>query len=151
MMTGLRAMLLANLLALLGQVGMEARAEDAVASQENVQTGGASAADVWAEVNALGTGPFWSLRIRADQITFSRAGKNNIITVNPGPTAATESSATWTIAHPPAPFTLTVTREGCFDGTSARRYDFAAKLAFQGRTLYGCAASLAAVAAKPAP
>jgi uncharacterized membrane protein len=144
-------MLLANLLALLGQGGMEARAEEAVAKQEDMQTGSASAADVWTEVNARGTGPFWSLRIRADQITFSRAGKNNIITVNPGPTAVTGNSATWTIAHPPSPFTLTLTREGCFDGTSARRYDFAAKLAFQGRTLYGCAASLAAIATEPAP
>jgi uncharacterized membrane protein len=48
-------------------------------------------------------------------------------------------------------FTLTVTRENCVDGASDRRYDLAAKLVLQGKTYYGCAASLAAIPAEPAP
>jgi uncharacterized membrane protein len=153
MKPGLRPLLLATLLALAGQIGTQARADEANAKQEDMRTTGTvpSGPDIWGEVNALGTGPFWSLRIRDGQITFSRAGKNNIITVNPGPTAATEGSATWSIPLPSLRFTLTVTRENCVDGASDRRYDLAAKLVLQGKTYYGCAASLAAIPAEPAP
>ncbi|MDM9645055.1 hypothetical protein [Rhizobium sp. S163] len=157
MIKGLRPLLLANLIALSGQAWTEARAEEAIAKQEDVKTTGTVPADItapkeiWGEVNVLGTGPFWALSIREGQITFSRAGKNDVITINPGPMAMTEDSATWTITHPPQHYTLTVTRETCVDGSSAKRYDLAAKLVFQGRTLYGCAASVAALPAKPAP
>ncbi|WP_283194092.1 hypothetical protein [Rhizobium sp. AN80A] len=163
MTRGLRPLLLASLLALPGQTWTEAVAEEAIAKQEDVRTTGTVPKDIpadqppgapaglWGEVNALGTGPFWALRIREDQITFSRAGKNDVITVNPGPTATTENSATWTINHAPSRYTLTLTRQACVDGASAKRYDLAAKLVFQGRTLYGCAASVAAIPAKPAP
>jgi uncharacterized membrane protein len=157
MIKGLRPLLLANLIALSGQAWTEARAEEAIAKQEDVKTTGTVPADItapkeiWGEVNVLGTGPFWALSIREGQITFSRAGKNDVITINPGPMAMTEDSATWTITHPPQRYTLTVTKETCVDGASAKRYDLAAKLVFQGRTLYGCAASVAALPAKPAP
>ena len=157
MIKGLRPLLLANLIALSGLAWTEARAEEAIAKQEDVKTTGtvpadiAAPTDLWGEVNVLGTGPFWALRIREDQITFSRAGKNDVITINPGPMATTQDSATWTITHPPQRYTLTVTRETCVDGASAKRYDLAARLVFQGRTLYGCAASVAALPAKPAP
>ncbi|MBO9196584.1 hypothetical protein J5277_20965 [Rhizobium sp. 16-449-1b] len=157
MIKGLRPLLLANLIALLGLAWTEARAEEAIAKQEDVKTTGTVPADIsaptdlWGEVNVLGTGPFWALSIREGQITFSRAGKNDVITINPGPMATTEDSATWTITHPPQHYTLTVTKETCVDGASAKRYDLAAKLVFQGRTLYGCAASVAALPAKPGP
>ncbi|MFS2154735.1 hypothetical protein [Rhizobium sp. Rhizsp42] len=157
MIKGLRPLLLANLIALSGLAWTEARAEEAIAKQEDVKTTGTVPADItapkeiWGEVNVLGTGPYWALSIREGQITFSRAGKNDVITVNPGPMAMTEDSATWTITHPPQHYTLTVTKETCVDGASAKRYDLAAKLVFQGRTLYGCAASVAALPAKPAP
>jgi uncharacterized membrane protein len=155
MIKGLRPLLLANLIALLGPAWTEARAEEAIAKQEDVKTTGTVPADIpkeiWGEVNVLGTGPFWALSIREGQITFSRAGRNDVITINPGPMAMTEDSATWTITHPPQHYTLTVTRETCVDGASTKRYDLAAKLVFQGRTLYGCAASVAALPAKPAP
>ncbi|WP_111562954.1 hypothetical protein [Rhizobium sp.] len=157
MIKGLRPLLLANLIALSGQAWTEARAEEAIAKQEDVKTTGTVPADItapkeiWGEVNVLGTGPFWALSIREGQITFSRAGKNDVITINPGPMAMTEDSATWTITHPPQRYTLTVTKETCVDGASAKRYDLAAKLVFQDRTLYGCAASVAALPAKPAP
>lgn len=157
MIKGLRPLLLANLIALFGLAWTEARAEEAIAKQEDVKTTGTVPADItsptdlWGEVNVLGTGPFWALSIREGQITFSRAGKNDVITINPGPMATTQDSATWTITHPPQHYTLTVTKETCVDGASAKRYDLAAKLVFQGRTLYGCAASVAALPAKPAP
>ncbi len=157
MIKGLRTVLLANLIALSGLAWTEARAEEANAKQEDVKTTGTVPADItaptdlWGEVNVLGTSPFWAFRIREDQITFSRAGKNDVITINPGPMATTKDSATWTITHPPSRYTLTLTREACVDGASGKRYDLAAKLVFQGRTLYGCAASVAALPAKPAP
>lgn len=154
MIKGLRPLLLANLIALLGQTWTEAAAEEAIAKQEDVKTGtvpGNAARDIWGDFNALGTGPFWALSIRDGQLTLSRAGKNDIITINPGPTAMAKRSATWSVPHQPYPFTLTLTREECVDGASARRYDLAAKLVFQGKTLYGCAASVAAIPAEPAP
>jgi|AraplaMF_Col_mMF_1032025.scaffolds.fasta_scaffold03167_8 uncharacterized membrane protein len=161
MIKGLRPLLLANLIALSGLAWTEARAEEAIAKQEDAKTTGTvppnisgditAPTDLWSEVNVLGTGPFWALSIREGQITFSRAGKNDVITINPGPMAMTEDSATWTITHPPQHYTLTVTKDTCVDGASAKRYDLAAKLVFQGRTLYGCAASVAALPAKPAP
>jgi uncharacterized membrane protein len=138
MMTVSRALLLLSALALCGQVATTALAEATTAS------------DFSGDLNALGTEPFWAVTIRAEGLTFSRPGEDDVKSANPGPVVA-QGAATWTVQGGAAPFTLTLTKEDCSDGMSDRHYTFKATLAFQDKTLYGCAASPAAIAAQPAP
>jgi uncharacterized membrane protein len=130
-------MLLASALAISGQGIADAKAADAP---------GAFSGDL----NALGTEPFWAVTIRADGLTLSRPGEDDLRTANAGPVIA-QGAATWAIAGGPAPFTLRLTEETCSDGMSDRHYAFKAVLVFKDKTLYGCADTPAAIAAQPAP
>ena len=110
-----------------------------------------AAAGVFAgDLNALGTEPFWAIKIRADGITVSRPGIEDVKSANPGPVVE-KDSATWTITGGPAPLQLTLTKGACSDGMSDRHYPLNAVLAFGDKTMYGCAATPAAIAAQPAP
>jgi uncharacterized membrane protein len=139
MISTLRAILLASALTMCGQSVVDAVAADAPV-----------AAGFSGDLNALGTEPFWAVTIRGDGLTFSRPGEDDVRNANPGAVIAKEA-ATWTIAGGSAPFKLTLTKEACSDGMSDRHYAFKAVLAFQDKTLYGCADTPAAIAAQPAP
>ncbi len=110
----------------------------------------AASGDFDGDLNALGTEPFWAIKIRADDLTFSRPGVEDAKSPNPGP-AVENDRATWTVANGPAPFKLTLTKGNCSDGMSDRHYPLSAVLVFEGKTMYGCAATPAAIAAQPAP
>ncbi|KQV64590.1 hypothetical protein [Rhizobium sp. Root1220] len=110
----------------------------------------AMASELAGDLNALGTEPFWAVRIRADAVTFSRPGKDDVKSANPGPVTV-EGGAVWTVGGGPSPFKLTLLKAECSDGMSDRNYGFRATLVFDSKTLYGCAASPAAIAAQPAP
>ncbi|CDM58682.1 MULTISPECIES: COG3650 family protein [Rhizobium] len=138
----LRALLLASTLTACGQSGVDAAAPEGRLA--------APAGDFSGDLNALGTEPFWAIRIRSDSITFSRPGAEDVKSVNPGPVAKKER-ASWTVPGGPAPFKLTLTKGDCSDGMSDRHYPLNAVLAFGDKTMYGCAATPAAIAAQPAP
>jgi uncharacterized membrane protein len=90
------------------------------------------------------------MTIRASGLTFSRPGEDDVRYANPGPVIR-QGSATWTLADPLARLKLTLTNEDCSDGMSDRHYSFKAVVAFEEKTLYGCADTPAAIAAQPAP
>ena len=138
----LRVMLLASTLTACGQ-----SVADATTAKGNPA---AAAGDFAGDLNALGTEPFWAIKIRADGLTFSRPGAKDVKSANPGPVIENDR-ATWTIADGPIPFKLTLTTGGCSDGMSDRHYTMNAVLAFEDKTMYGCAATPAAIAAQPAP
>lgn len=140
MMSALRITLLASALAISGPCIVDAVGADAPAA----------AGEFSGDLNALGTEPFWAVTIRADSLTFSRLGEDDVRNANPGPVIA-QDTATWTIAGGSAPLTLTLTKGACSDGMSDRHYASKAVLAFQDKTLYGCADTPAAIAAQPAP
>ncbi|CAN7408885.1 COG3650 family protein [Rhizobium sp. LjRoot258] len=138
----LRALLLASTLTACGQSGVDTTAPQGSPA--------APAGDFSGDLNALGTEPFWAIRIRSDSITFSRPGAEDVKSVNPGPLVEKER-ASWTVPGGPAPFKLTLTKADCSDGMSDRHYPLNAVLAFGDKTMYGCAATPAAIAAQPAP
>jgi hypothetical protein len=88
--------------------------------------------------------------IRGDRSPSAAPARTMIITVNPGPTAATEGSATWT-SQAIGAFHADGDPGTCSDGASDRRYDVRGKAGISGQDLYGCAASPAAIAAQPRP
>ncbi|WP_028747041.1 COG3650 family protein [Rhizobium mesoamericanum] len=107
-------------------------------------------ADFVGDLNALGTEPFWAIKIRTDGLTFSRPGAEDVKIANPGPVIA-QDRATWTIVNGPTPLKLTLTKGNCSDGMSDRHYTLNAVLVFADKTMYGCADTPAAIAAQPAP
>lgn len=137
----LRVILLASTLTACGQSGADATTK---ASPTAVS------GDFAGDLNALGTEPFWAIKIRADGLTFSRPGVEDAESPNPGPVIENDH-ATWTIADGPTPFKLTLTKGECSDGMSDRHYTLRAVLVFENKTMYGCAATPAAIAAQPAP
>ncbi|MCS3741309.1 MULTISPECIES: COG3650 family protein [unclassified Rhizobium] len=142
MSAALRFMLLASTLTACGQSGADATTAKGSPA--------AATGNFDGDLNALGTEPFWAIKIRADGITISRPGVEDIKSANSGP-AIEKDSATWTIAGGPAPLRLTLTKGACSDGMSDRHYPLNAVLAFGDKTMYGCAATPAAIAAQPAP
>ena len=142
MSAALRLMLLASILTACGQSGADATTAKGSPT--------APAGDFAADLNALGTEPFWAIKIRTDRLTFSRPGAEDVKIANPGPVIANDR-ATWTIADGPAPFKLTLTKGECSDGMSDRHYTLNAVLVFGDKTMYGCADTPAAIAAQPAP
>ncbi|MBB3394536.1 MULTISPECIES: membrane protein [unclassified Rhizobium] len=140
MSAALRVMLLASALTGCGQSGADATA---TASSP-------TAGDFAGDLNALGTEPFWAIKIRADGLTFSRPGVEDVKSANPGPVIENDR-ATWTVADGPTPFKLTLTKGDCSDGMSDRHYAMNAVLVFADKTMYGCAATPASIAAQPAP
>ena len=142
MSAALRVMLLASALTGCGQSGVDATA---TASSQT-----ATAGDFAGDLNALGTEPFWAIKIRADGLTFSRPGVEDVKSANAGPVIENDR-ATWTVADGPTPFKLTLTKGDCSDGMSDRHYAMNAVLVFGDKTMYGCAATPASIAAQPAP
>jgi len=136
-----RVILLASTLTACGQSGADATTKGSPA---------AASGDFAGDLNALGTEPFWAINIRADGLTFSRPGVEDAKSANPGPVIE-DGRATWTIADGPTPFKLTLTKGDCSDGMSDRHYTLSAVLVFENKTMYGCAATPAAIAAQPAP
>jgi len=109
-----------------------------------------AAGDFAGDLNALGTEPFWGVAIRADHLTLSRPGEDDIQGANAGP-KIDGGSATWTVSGGAKPFTLTVTKADCSDQMSDRHYPYKAFLTLDERTIAGCAATPEMLASKPAP
>jgi uncharacterized membrane protein len=86
-------------------------------------------------LNALGTEPFWGLKIRPEGLSFSEPGKAVREEKNPG--AKVEGDrASWNGEGIEATLTAGV----CRDGMSDRVFPFVAMVKVGGRTLNGCAA-----------
>jgi uncharacterized membrane protein len=108
-------------------------------------TAPAPATDFARPINALGTEPFWALKIRPEGLSFSEPGQSDRNEKNPGPKLEGDK-ATWSGERVQA----TLTSGVCQDGMSDRSYPFVAVVKTGGKTLNGCAA-YADEAAAPAP
>ncbi len=94
----------------------------------------APATDFSRPINALGTEPFWALKIRPEGLNFSEPQKPDLNAKNPGPEVAGEQGV-WSGQGIEAALTAGV----CQDGMSDRSYPFKAVVKVGGKTLSGCA------------
>jgi uncharacterized membrane protein len=90
------------------------------------------------KLQALGTEPFWNVRISGTRLTYSTPDDQAGQTF----TAAREDTAlasTFRGTLAGQPFALTISPERCSDGMSDTAYPFSAKLDHAGRHQTGCA------------
>jgi len=95
----------------------------------------APVADFARPINALGTEPFWALKIRPEGLSFSEPEQPDRNERNPGLTLEGDK-AVWTGERIEATLTAGV----CQDGMSDRSYPFVAIVKARGRMFNGCAA-----------
>jgi uncharacterized membrane protein len=103
----------------------------------------APATDFARPINALGTEPFWALKIRPEGLSFSEPGQADRNEKNPGPKVEGDH-AVWSGERIEA----TLTSGVCRDGMSDRAYPLVAVVKTGGKTLNGCAAYADEAAAK---
>ena len=120
-------------------------APEAPADAPNAVAAAPPATDFARPINALGTEPFWALKIRPEGLSFSEPQQPDRNEKNPGPKVEGDK-ATWGGERIEA----TLTSGVCRDGMSDRSYPFVAVVKIGGKTLNGCAA-YADEAAAPAP
>ena len=90
-------------------------------------------------ITALGTEPFWSLRI--DGTTFTLTGPDRPDLAATAPGAAIQSGrATWiAMSADGRQLTVTLYVSDCSDGMSDRKYPMTAEVVLRNETLRGCA------------
>jgi len=96
--------------------------------------------EVSGEFKALGNEPFWNVEIGAT-IAFERMGEEKIVFpyVSPERTAggyAYSSTLVDTVAHS---IEILIERKTCMDSMSGARFDYSARVSFDGREYSGCA------------
>lgn len=106
--------------------------------------------DYSGDFDAIGTEPFWSVKVRASGLTLTRPDQAEVTTANPGVRADGEQGV-WDGTAGEQRLVLRLTPGDCTDGMSDRRYGYAAEVWIDGETLRGCAAKTAALAAQPKP
>lgn len=106
--------------------------------------------DYSGDFDALGTEPFWAVKVRAESVTLTRPDQPEVTTANPGVRADGEQGV-WDGTAGEQRLVLRLTPGECSDGMSDRRYGYAAEVWIDGETLRGCAAKTAALAAQPRP
>ena len=106
--------------------------------------------DYSGDFDALGTEPFWAVKVRAESVTLTRPDQPEVTTANPGVRADGEQGV-WDGTAGEQRLVLRLTPGECSDGMSDRRYGYAAEVWIDGETLRGCAAKTAALAAQPKP
>ncbi|ATC33735.1 hypothetical protein CA606_16100 [Caulobacter vibrioides] len=106
--------------------------------------------DYSGDFDALGTEPFWAVKVRAESVTLTRPDAPEVTTANPGVRADGEQGV-WDGTAGEQRLVLRLTPGECSDGMSDRRYGYAAEVWIDGETLRGCAAKTAALAAQPRP
>lgn len=94
------------------------------------------------DIDASGTRPDWSLKIRADKIILAPPGGAPISVSNPG-VLDEEYRAVWSTTIDGQALIVTLLDEGeCKDGTSNLLYPYVAMVTLGETTLRGCASRL---------
>jgi uncharacterized membrane protein len=88
--------------------------------------------------DALGTEPFWALKIRPDGIVLSSPAGQAWTGRNPG-VDWQGKARTWQAHSGAGPLTIVITPGECSDGMSDRAYPYAAEVTVGHETLKGCA------------
>lgn len=100
----------------------------------------APTADFSRPLNALGTEPFWSLKIRPEGLTFSAPEAKAVTAKNDGPKVEADQAAWSAAGSDGAPLSVVLKAAVCQDGMSGLSYPFTATVNAGGRALTGCAA-----------
>ena len=106
--------------------------------------------DYSGDFDAVGTEPFWNLKIRAAGMTLARPDHAEVATANPG-VRADGDQGVWDGTVEKQRLVLRLTPGDCSDGMSDRRYGYSAEVWIDGETLRGCASKTQDLAAQPKP
>lgn len=106
--------------------------------------------DYSGDFDAVGTEPFWNLKVRAGGMTLARPDHPEVTTANPGPRADGDQGV-FDASVGEQRLVLRLTPGDCSDGMSDRRYGYTAEVWIDGETLKGCAARPEDLAAQPKP
>lgn len=107
--------------------------------------------DLNQEVRALGTEPFWNLRITPDSLAYTAVDQPDLTVPNPGPTLQGTTAVYAAAAPDGTALVVTLIATECSDGMSDRVYPLTARVERGAQTLNGCAASGAFLDSQPAP
>lgn len=109
-----------------------------------------AAADYSGDFDAVGTEPFWSVKVRSSALTLARPDHPDVTTARPG-IRIEEEAGVFDAPMGARRLVLRLTPGECSDGMSDRRYDYRAEVTVNGETLKGCAARPRDLAAQPRP
>lgn len=94
------------------------------------------------DIDAAGTRPPWSLKIRADKLTLTLEGKAPVVVDNPG-VLGEDARAVWSTTVDGQAMIVTLLDEGqCRDGTPDLLYPYVVMVTLGDTTLQGCASRL---------
>ncbi|ADG12525.1 hypothetical protein B7G68_21000 [Caulobacter segnis] len=110
----------------------------------------AVAPDYAGDFDALGTEPFWSVKVRSAGLIVSRPDHQDIATTGTTLEVMGEE-ALFRARTDGQDFSLRLTPGECSDGMSDRRYDYLAEARIDGLILKGCASRPRDLATQPRP
>jgi uncharacterized membrane protein len=104
---------------------------------------GPTRSDFSGAIDARGTEPFWAMKIRGTQLTFSRPDMPDLVAQAPG-AVIQPGSAAWTAKTPDgASLKVSLYVSPCSDGMSDTSYPMSAEVTLDRNTYSGCAAKTA--------
>jgi uncharacterized membrane protein len=106
--------------------------------------------DYSGDFDAVGTEPFWNVKVRAAGMTLSRPDHPDVATGNPG-VRIDGDQGLFDAAAGERRLVLRLTPGDCSDGMSDRHYGYLAEVWIDGETLKGCASKTQNLAAQPKP
>ncbi|KQV62046.1 MULTISPECIES: COG3650 family protein [unclassified Caulobacter] len=106
--------------------------------------------DYSGDFDAVGTEPFWNVKVRAAGMTLSRPDHPDVTTGNSGVRIDGEQGVFDAMAGEQR-LVLRLTPGDCSDGMSDRHYGYLAEVWIDGETLKGCASKTQDLAAQPKP
>lgn len=107
--------------------------------------------DYSGDFDAVGTEPFWNVKVRSQSVTLSRPDHPDVAPANPGVRADGEQGVWDATVGEDQRLVLRVTPGECSDGMSDRRYGYVAEVWIDGETLKGCASKTQDLAEQPKP
>ena len=102
-------------------------------------------------LRALGTEPFWSVEITAQNLAYTAVDAVEVRASNPGPTVQGTTAVYAAAAPDGTALVVTLIATEGSDGMSDRVYPLTARVELGSQTLNGCAASVAFLNSQPAP
>jgi uncharacterized membrane protein len=106
--------------------------------------------DYSGDFDAVGTEPFWNVKVRSQGMTLARPDHPDVVTGNSGVRIDGEQGVFDATAGEQR-LVLRLTPGECSDGMSDRRYGYLAEVWIDGETLRGCASKTQDLAAQPKP
>jgi len=110
----------------------------------------AASPDYSGDFDALGTEPFWNMKIRSGGVTLSRPDHSELFSTEKALEVLGEEAVFQAELNGHS-VSLRLAPGDCSEGMSDRRYDYVAELRIDDQVLKGCAARPGDLAAQPKP